>query len=186
MDNIVTQTRQKMQKAIEVLREDFSTIRTGKASPSLVENIIINAYGGTQPLKVMELATIGVQNNTTIVIAPFDKSVTNEIEKGIASANVGLNPIVDGDILRINLPPMTEERRSEFVKLVKQKGEHGKVTLRQIRHEGMEDAKKQAEQDGHSEDEVIRIEKEIQKVTDDFTKKIDEIIAEKDHELMTL
>ena len=89
-------------------------------------------------------------------------------------------------ILRINLPPLTEERRSEFVKLVKQKGEQGKVTLRQIRHEGMEDAKKQAEQEGHSEDEVIRIEKEIQKVTDDFTKKIDEIIAEKDHELMTL
>lgn len=186
MENIVNEVRKRMDKTIDVLREDFATVRTGKASPSLVENIIINAYGGTQPLKVLELATIGVQNNTTIVIAPFDKTVTSEIEKGISNANVGLNPIVDGDVLRINLPPLTEERRAEFVKLVKQKGEQGKVSLRQIRHEGMEDAKKAAESEGHSEDEVIRIEKEIQKVTDDFTKKVDDIMLEKEHELMTL
>lgn len=175
-----------MQKALDVLREDFATVRTGKASPTLVENIVINAYGGTQPLKVLELATIHVQDNSTLVISPFDKSIIAEIEKGISNANVGLNPIVDGEILRINLPPLTEERRSELVKLIKQKAEQGKVMLRQIRHEGMEDVKKRAAEAGHSEDEVTRVEKEIQKVTDDFSEKIDTLMDEKEKELMTL
>lgn len=186
MDQIISDVRGKMQKAVDVLREDFATVRTGKASPSLVENIVIPAYGGTQPLKVLELATIHVQDNNTIVIAPFDRSIIAEIEKGISSANVGLNPIVDGEILRINLPPLTEERRLELTKLIKQKTEGAKVTLRQVRHEGMEDAKKMAEKEGHSEDEVTRIEKEVQKLTDDFTEKMDAVQAEKEKELMTL
>ena len=186
MENIVSQVRQKMQKALDVLREDFATVRTGKANPSLVENIVINAYGGSSPLKVLELATIHIENNSTIVINPFDKSIIAEIEKGISNANVGLNPIVDQEILRINLPPLTEERRQEFVKLIKQKSEAGKVMLRQARHEGMEDAKKRAEEQGHSEDEVTRIEKEVQKLTDEFSEKVDELAGDKEKELMTL
>lgn len=186
MDNIVLGVRGKMQRAFEVLREDFATVRTGKASPALVESIVINAYGGTQPLKVLELATIHIENNSTIVINPFDKSITQEIERGISNANVGLNPIVDQDILRINLPPLTEERRGELVKLIKQKEEQGKVMLRQARHEGMEDAKKRAEEQGHSEDEVTRIEKEVQKLTDEFSEKVDELARDKEKELMTL
>ncbi len=186
MEDIILQVKNRMQRAIDVLREDFATVRTGKASPTLVENIVIQAYGGTQPLKVLELATIHIQDNNTLVIAPFDKSITAEIEKGISSANVGLNPIVDGDILRINLPPLTEERRAEFVKLIKQKSESGKVVLRQVRHEGIEDAKKFAKNESISEDEVKRIEHEIQKLTDDFTGKIDTVLAEKERELMTL
>jgi len=175
-----------MNRAIDVLREDFATVRTGKASPTLVENIVIPAYGGTQPLKVLELATIHAQDNSTLVIQPFDRSIISEIEKGISAANVGLNPIVDGDILRINLPPLTEERRQEFVKLIKQKTESGKVMLRQARHEGMEDAKKRAEAGHISEDEVTRLEKEIQRLTDEFIKKIENVFSEKEKELMTL
>lgn len=186
MDNIILGVKNKMQKAIDVMRGDFATVRTGKASPTLVENIVINAYGGTQPLKVLELATIHVQDNSTLVISPFDKSIISEIEKGISNANVGLNPIVDGEILRINLPPLTEERRSELVKMIKQKAEGGRVMLRQIRHEGMEEAKERAKEAGHSEDEVIRIEKEIQKATDEFTEKIDNLTSEKEKELTTL
>lgn len=186
MENIVSEVRSRMQRAIDVLRQDFATVRTGKASPALVENIVINAYGGTQPLRVLELATIHVQDNNTLVITPFDRSIIAEIEKGISGANVGLNPIVDGELLRINLPPLTEERRAEFVKLIKQKTESGKVILRQIRHEGMEDVKRAAKAAGHSEDEVERIEKEIQKATDDFTEKMDDITREKEKELMTL
>ena len=186
MDNIVSAVRQNMQKAFSVLREDFATVRTGKASPSLVENIIINAYGGTQPLRVLELATIHIESNTTIVINPFDKSIISEIERGIANSNVGLNPILDREVLRINIPPLTEERREELVKLIKKKAEQGKVMLRQARHEGMEDVKKQAEGQGHSEDEVIRIEKEIQKLTDEFSEKVDLLASEKEKELMTL
>jgi ribosome recycling factor len=184
MENLVDEVRKKMQRTIQVLQEDFATVRTGKASPTLVENIVINAYGGTQPLKVLELATIHIQDNNTLVISPFDKSQVAEIEKGIAGANVGLNPIVDGDILRINLPPLTEERRMELTKLIKQKGEQGKVMIRQVRHEGMEDVKKNSS--NFSEDEAERVEKEIQKLTDDFTKKIVELEEEKEKELMTL
>lgn len=186
MNNIISEVREKMQKAIEVMRGDFATVRTGKASPTLVENIIINAYGGTSPLKVLELATINIQDNATLIISPFDKSIISDIEKGIANANVGLNPIVDGDILRISLPPLTEERRLELSRLIKQKTEAGKVMLRHARHEGMEDAKKAAREQGHSEDEVVRIEKEIQKNTDEFTDKMDLLFSEKEKELMTL
>lgn len=186
MENIVSEVRKKMQKAIEVMRGDFATVRTGKASPTLVENITINAYGGTSPLKVLELATINIQDNATLIISPFDKSQIPDIEKGITNANVGLNPIVDGDILRISLPPLTEERRLELSKLIKQKTEAGKVMLRHARHEGMEDAKKAAREQGHSEDEVVRIEKEIQKNTDEFTDKMDQLFSEKEKELMTL
>ncbi len=186
MENINFAVRQKMQKAIDILRQDFATVRTGKASTTLVENIVINAYGGTQALKVLELATIHVHDHNALMITPFDKSIIAEIERGIAGANVGLNPIIDGDMLRINLPPLTEERRLELVKMIKQKAEHSKVMLRQIRHEGMEDAKKRAAEAGHSEDEIIRIEKEIQRSTDEFTEKIDTLVDEKEKELMTL
>lgn len=186
MDNIVSEVTSKMNRAIDSLRQDFATVRTGKASPTLVENIVINAYGGTQPLRVLELATIHVQDNTTIVIAPFDKSIIAEIEKGISNANVGLNPIVDGEVLRINLPPLTEERRLELTKLIKQKSEQGKVVLRQLRHEGMEHVKKNAEGENLSEDEVERVEREIQRLTDDYIKKVDNLMAEKEKELMTL
>ena len=186
MEDILKEVGNKMQKALHILHEDFATVRTGKASPSLVENIVIPAYGGTQPLKVLELATIHAQDNNTLVIAPFDRSIVAEIEKGISGANVGLNPIVDGEILRINLPPLTEERREEMVKLIKQKSEAGKVSLRQIRHEGMEDIKKHATDAGQSEDDITFYEKEIQKLTDDYSKKIDIMLDEKEKELMTL
>jgi len=180
------QVSAKMQKALEVLHQDFSTIRTGKASAALVENINIQAYGGTANLRVLELATIHATDPQTLVIAPFDKTVLNEIEKGISNANVGLNPIVDGEILRINLPPLTEERRREFTKLVAQKAESGKVMIRQIRHEAMEGAKKHAAAESVSEDEVIRSEKEIQRVTDEYIEKIDQLQKDKEKELMTM
>lgn len=183
MNNILGNVRNDMQKALDVLSQDFNTVRTGKASPALVENIVIKAYGGTQPLRVQELATIHASDVHTLVITPFDASITHEIERGIADAQVGLNPIVDGQYLRINLPPLSEERRREFVKLILQKSEAGKVTLRHARHEGMEQAKKMENQDV-SEDEIIRIEKEIQKLTDEFTEQIDLLAKQKEEELM--
>lgn len=186
MDPQISVLRDKMQKAYEVLYQDFATVRAGKASPALVENIVISAYGGTQPLRVMELATIHAQDPQTLNIVPFDASIISEIEKGIAGANVGLNPIVDGNMLRINLPPLTEDRRKEFIKLIAQKAESGKVMMRQVRHEAMEDVKKMAEKEGISEDEITRLEKEIQKETDDFIEKIDTLRADKEKELMKL
>jgi len=183
MNDILVTTRQDMQKALENLRADFNTVRTGKASPSLVENINIKAYGGSAVLRVMELATISATDVYTLVITPFDQATIHEIERGIADAQVGLNPIIDGQMLRINLPPLSEERRREFVKLIQQKAEAGKVTLRHARHAGMEAAKKMEDEDV-SEDEIIRIEKEIQKLTDEFIENIDSMSKEKEAELM--
>lgn len=185
MNDIVSQTRTKMQKAFEVMQQDFGTVRTGKAHPALIENVTIMAYGGSTPLKLMELATIHAQDASTLVITPFDKSIMNEIEKGLTEANLGMNPIVDESVIRLSIPPLTEERRKEFIKLVNQKAENGRIMIRQARHEAMEDLKKMGEEHV-SEDEIKRLEKEIQKVTDEFMEKIDTLRAEKEKELMTL
>lgn len=186
MDPLLNSTRNKMQKTMDVVRQDFSTVRSGKASPTLVENVVINAYNGTQKLKVMELATTHIQDPHMLVVTPFDQSIIGEIEKGIASASVGLSPIVDGNILRISLPPLTEERRKEFVKLINQKAESGKIMIRHIRHEAMEEIKKRGEHGTSSEDEVIRLEKETQKLTDEFIENIDMLRDEKEEELMKI
>ncbi len=184
MDPIVDNTKTHMQKAIDVMIDDFGTVRTGKANPSLVENVVIQAYGGSTPLKVLELATIHAQDPQTIVITPFDQSVIGEIETGITNANLGFNPVVDGQIIRISIPPLTEERRLEFVKAIHQKAENGKIMIRQIRHEAMETIEKK--KDEVSEDEIEREKKDIQKLTDEFIKKIDDLKGEKEKELMTI
>lgn len=186
MDTIISEAKNRMQKTFEVLVSDFATVRTGKASASLIENIIIDAYPGSSPLKLLELATIHAQDARTLIISPFDISIISQIERGVSNANVGLNPIVDQQILRINLPPLSEERRAEFVKVISQKAEHGKVMMRQIRHEAIMDAKKKAEGDGVSEDDIERIEREVQKLTDENIEKIDDLKKAKEQELMTL
>lgn len=183
MDVITPAVKAKMQKVLEMIHADFATVRTGKVSPALVENIVIKAYGGTQPLRVMEVATIHAVDTKTLVLTPFDHSIIGEIEHGISDAKVGLNPVVDGDIIRINLPPLSEERRLEFVKLIHQKAEQGKVMIRQVRHDGMEQAKK-LENKEISEDEVVRIEKEIQRLTDHNIEQVDILAKEKEVELM--
>lgn len=186
MEQVLTNTQSMMQKAFEVLLSDLSTIRTGKASPTLVENIFINAYGGAQRLKVLELATIHAQDPQTLIVSPYDSSIIAEIEKGIHEANAGINPIVDGDILRISIPPLSEERRKEMVKLVNQKTESGKIMIRQARHESMEQVKKMGNSKTISEDDVTRLEKEIQKITDSFMEKIDNLRKAKEEELLKI
>lgn len=184
MDNIIQNTSDRMQKALDVMIQDFASVRTGKANPVLVEAIIIPAYGGTAPMKLMELATIHAQDTSTLVITPFDKSILRDIEKGLVDANLGINPVVDESIVRLSIPPLTQERRREFIKMIQQKAEAGRIMVRQIRHESMEEIKKQ--KDTVSEDDVERFEKEVQRTTDDFMKKIDDLRAQKEKELMTL
>lgn len=184
MDTIINETKQKMQKSLEVLQQDFATVRSGKANPGVVENISIEAYEGTW-LKVMELATVSAQDHQTLLISPFDKSVMGKIQKGIEEANIGMNPVASGDVLRIVLPPLTEERRKEFVKLISQKAESGKIMIRQARHEAMDAVKKEKE-NGASEDDVARLEKEIQKLTDDFIAEIEDMKTGKEKELMQI
>ena len=175
--------KSKMQKILDLIQNDLATVRTGRAAPSLVENIIISCYGGTQRLRVMELATIVAQDTRTIVITPFDNSIIGEIQKGITEANVGLNPVIDGQVVRISIPQLSEERRQELIHLMRQKLENGRIQARQIRHEAMNDLKKQEET---SEDEVSRLEKEIQKLTDELMADIDIIGKKKEEELMQI
>lgn len=180
------ETKTKMQKVLEVLRNDLATVRTGRAAPSLVENIQILVYGGTTRMRIMELATISTQDTHTLLIVPFDASIIGEIQKGIMEANVGLNPVIDGEKIRISIPPLSEERRGQLISLMKQKLENGRIMVRQVRHEGMQDIKKQLAEKTITEDDNKRLEKEIQKLTDDTILDMDNLGKQKEEELMQI
>ncbi|MEK9178317.1 MAG: ribosome recycling factor [Patescibacteria group bacterium] len=182
MNSNLSEAQQKMQKAMQSLSSDLSTVRTGRAAPSLVENIVVSVYGGSTRLKVLELATIGAQDPQTLVITPFDGSIIEEIRKGIMEANVGLNPVVDGPLIRISIPPLSQERREELIHLMKQKLEAGRIMIRQIRHEAMADIKKA----NLPEDETSRLEKEVQGMTDKFIGEIDALGRKKEDDLLQI
>ena len=179
-------TKQKMLKVIEVLKTDLSTVRAGKVAPSLVENIVVAAYGGTQRLKVVELAQIHAVDSQTLAITPFDASIIGEIHKAIMEGNVGLTPVIDGTLIRISIPPLSEERRQQLVLLVNQKLEGGKIQIRQMRHEAMNELKKQLNDKLISEDDMIRLEKEVQKTTDNTIAEIENLGKRKEEELMAI
>lgn len=183
MDPVATDASSKMQKVLDVVKHDLASVRTGRATPSLVENIVINAYGGSAKLKVIELATIAAQDTQTLLITPFDHATMHEIEKGIQEANIGLNPVVDSTAIRINLPPLSTERRQELIHLMKQKLENGKVLIRQARQEAMSAIKNDKEL---SEDDIMRLEKEVQVVTDKFVAQVDSLGKQKEEELMQI
>jgi ribosome recycling factor len=183
MDPLAETTKKKIEKILDILQGDLSTIRTGRATPSLVENIVINAYGGTAKLKVMELATVGTADTQTVVITPFDPSIINEIAKGIEAANAGFTPAVDGALIRIKIPPLSQDRRQELIKAMKQKLENGRIMVRQARHEAMDSIKKEFE---GREDDIKRLEKEVQKIIDDTMSTIDSWGAQKEAELLKI
>lgn len=183
MDPVANQTKQKLQKVLDLLQDDLATIRTGRATPSLVENISISTYGGSARLKVMELATIGAPDTQTIILTPFDASVIHDLQKGIEAANIGLNPIIDGTILRISIPPLSLERREELIKAMKHKLENGRIMVRQARHEMIEDMKKDYE---GREDDIKRLEKEVQKLVDETSETIEEWGKQKEQELLQI
>ncbi len=186
MNDIVTSSKQKMEKVFDVLKTDLGTVRTGKANNQMVENIEIVAYGGSARLKILELASISVPDPKTIIVTPFDASVIGDIEKGINDSGLGINPVVTDNIIRLSVPPLTEERRAEMVKMINQKCENGKVMIRQVRQDGMREIKKLKDEANVSEDDVSRSEKEVQKYTDEFIKNIDTLRDLKEKELMTV
>lgn len=175
-----------MGKVLEVIKQDLSTVRAGKASPGLVEHIVISAYGGTQKLKVIELAQINATDSQTLVITPYDASITGEIQKGIQESSAGLTPVIDGGIIRISIPPLSEERREQLVHLVNQKLEGGRIQVRQVRHEAMEEIKKEFAAKNITEDDKERLEKEAQRLTDETIAQIDNLGKQKEAELMAI
>lgn len=184
IDAILGQTLDKMRKAFEVTHADLSSIRSGRATPALVEHIIISAYDGSQKLKVLELATITTMDAKTIVISPYDPSIITDVEKGILEANTGLTPVIDGEIIRITIPPLSQERRQEYLKLARAKLEGGRIMIRQVRQEAMHRLKKLVDDKEISEDEKKHGEKKVQELTDEMIAEIDGLGERKEQELL--
>jgi ribosome recycling factor len=181
-DEILLETEDAMEKAFEYMSHEFSAVRTGKASPALVENIDVEAYGSAMKLK--QLALITTPEPRLLVIQPFDASTTKDIEKAIKESKLGINPAVDGKIIRLPIPALSEERRKDLVKGIKQMAEEARVRIRSARRDGI-DALKKGEKEGKiTEDNLTSYEKEIQKVTDGFVKKIDDALASKEADIM--
>jgi len=176
----------KMQSVITSVANDIAGVRTGRATSALVENIIVPAYGGTQRLRIMELASITVADPTQIVISPWDKSIIGDIKKGIMEANVGFNPSIDSEVIRIVIPPMTTEDREKYVKILSAKLENGRVMVRQVRADEMHEIKKKFEAKEITEDDKFAAEKKLQESTDSFIAKIEEMGEKKKIELLNI
>ncbi|MCE9608948.1 MAG: ribosome recycling factor [Chthoniobacter sp.] len=181
-DEIMLDAEAAMEKGFEYLQHEFSAVRTGKASPALVENIDVVAYDAQMKLK--QLALITTPEPRLLVIQPFDASTTKDIEKAIKESKLGINPIVDGKIIRLPIPALSEERRKDLVKGIKQMAEEARVRVRSTRRDSI-DALKKAEKEGAiSEDQLVSLEKEIQKLTDQFGKKIDDAVNVKEADIL--
>lgn len=181
-DEILLETEASMEKGFEYMQHEFAAVRTGKASPALVENIDVEAYGSQMKLK--QLALITTPEPRLLVIQPFDGSTTKDIEKAIKESKLGINPAVDGKIIRLPIPALSEERRKDLVKGIKQMAEEARVRIRSARRDGIDTLKK-AQKDGKiTEDDLESYEKEIQKVTDSFTKKIDDSVNAKEADIL--
>ncbi len=184
IDDILLETEDKMLKSEQVVVNEFAGVRTGKASPALVENVMVEAYGGH--MRIRELAGITTPEPRMLVIQPWDANTLHPIEKAIQKSNLGLNPAVQGKIIRLVFPELSQERRTEFVKIVKKMAEDGRVAIRHVRRDAMELLKKHTHDSGITEDEVEHAEKELQKLTDQYIATIDEHLVHKDKEIMTV
>ncbi|MEW5816818.1 MAG: ribosome recycling factor [Spirochaetota bacterium] len=182
MQSVKARTEEKMKKSIASLQEELSAVRTGRASAALFEKIKVEYYG--QPTPLNQVATISVPEARLVVIQPWDKSIIGEIEKAIHKSELSVNPSNDGKVIRINIPPLTEERRKELVKLAKNTAEQCRVAVRNIRREANEELKKKQKDGDLSEDEEKRGTDDIQKLTDDYIKEINRILEAKEREIM--
>ena len=179
---VFDELRKGMDKSLESLKKEFAKVRTGRASPSLLDGIRVDYYGTPTPLN--HVATISVPESRLIVIQPWDSKLIGEIEKAIKKSELGLNPINDGKLIRINIPPLTEERRKELVKIVKKMAEECKVSLRNHRRNANERLKEMKKNKEISEDDLFRFQEQVQKITDEYVKKCDEILEVKQKEIM--
>ncbi|MBM3656102.1 MAG: ribosome recycling factor [Actinobacteria bacterium] len=182
IQSVIADTNTKMNKAVDVAKEEFAAIRTGRAHPSMFAKIMVEYYGTLTPLS--QLATIQVPEARTATITPFDKGAITSIEKSIRESDLGVNPGADGTVIRINFPQLTEERRKEFIKVAKTKAEDSKISIRSIRRAAKE-AMEKLEKDGQiGKDELSRAEKELEKVTSDHVAKVDLMLKHKEAELL--
>ena len=177
------ETEEKMENAIKHLERELIKIRAGKANPQMLDSVKVDYYGTMTPLS--QVSNINTPDPKSIVVQPWEKNMLGPIEKAILVANLGFNPQNDGTIIRIVVPPLTEERRRDLVKKAKAEAENCKVSIRNARREGMDSAKK-LEKEGEPEDEVKRLENDIQELTNDFIKKVDTLLEAKENDIMTI
>jgi ribosome recycling factor len=182
MDSVKSVCEEKMKKAISALKDEFNGVRTGRASPTLLDRIRVDYYGQKTPLS--QVATVSVPEARLIVIQPWDRSLIGEIEKAIQKSELSLNPSNDGKVIRIAIPPLTEERRKELVKMAKNMAEQSRVSIRNVRRDGHEDLKKQLSAGGVAEDTIKKEEEELQKLTDSFISQVNKTLEEKEKEIM--
>jgi ribosome recycling factor len=173
-----------MNKAVQATQRSFNTVRTGRANSSLLDRIQVEYYGVPTPLKA--LASLTTPDSSTLLIQPFDPSTSAAIERAIVASDLGLTPSNDGKVVRLTIPPLTEERRKELSKQVAKLAEEGRVSIRNIRRDGIDSVRKREKNGELSEDESKSLQDDIQKLTDRYIKKIDELLAEKEKELTTL
>ena len=179
---VIDEAAEKMAKAIERVQHEFSGVRTGRATPALVESITVDYYGTTVPLK--QIASFSVPEPRLLVISPFDKSQINGIDKALQNSDIGLNASSDGIVLRLSFPPLTEERRRALVKVVHTKSEEGKVAIRNVRRAARHDLDGLVKDEGLSTDETERAEKVLDKLTQSEIEKVDRLLAQKEAELL--
>lgn len=181
LETALSEANEKMDKAVGVLKEELSGVRTGRATPAILSRLVIDYYGSAVPIQ--QLASFSVPEPRTLMIQPFDKGAMAAIEKAIQASDLGITPSNDGSVVRLNFPPLTEERRKELIKVVHHRAEEGKIAVRNIRRHAKEELER-LERDGTiSQDDLARSEKELQKLTDRHTATIDEALAHKEREL---
>ena len=178
----VNEARSAMEKAVEAMRREFGTVRTGKASPALLDMVRVDAYGSKMPIS--QVATVSAPEPRMLIVQPWDKGLLQAIEKGIQQAELGLNPANDGNIIRVPVPALNEERRKDMVKLLGKLAEEGRVAIRHARQEANKDIKKKQAAHELSEDDAHRQTDQVQKLTDEFIGKIDQLLKAKEHEVM--
>jgi len=181
IESALADAAEKMDKAVSVLKEELAGIRTGRATPALLSRLMVDYYGTQVPIQ--QLASFSVPEPRTLVIQPFDKNAISAMEKAIQASDVGITPSNDGQVIRLGFPPLTEERRKDLIKLVHHRGEEGRVAVRNIRRHSKEGLERLEREGGISEDDLVRSEKELQKLTDKHVALIDEVVAHKEQEL---
>ncbi|MHA7270499.1 ribosome recycling factor [Arthrobacter sp. HLT1-20] len=182
IEDTLLEAEEKMDKAIEVAKEEFSAVRTGRANPAMFHKVMVDYYGSPTPLQ--QLAAFAVPEARTLLITPFDKTSMHDIERALSSSEVGANPSNDGNVIRIMMPELTAERRKEYVKIVRTKGEDAKISVRNIRRKAKEQLDKLVKDGDAGEDEGSRAEKELDAMTKSHTENIDELLKRKEVELL--
>ena len=182
IDEILLEAEEKMDKAVEVAKEDFAAIRTGRANAAMFNKIVVDYYGSPTPLQ--QLASFNVVEARTILISPFDKSSTVGIEKALRDSDLGVNPTNDGNVIRVSLPTLTQERRKEFVKLARTKSEDARIAVRNVRRRAKDDLDRLVKDGDVGEDEVARAEKELEVVTKRHVELVDSLLSSKESELL--